>query len=711
MKATTAATLAAVTGALIFLQGSEVLARSPSFVKGEILCQHYDGVSNDLLTAGLGATGLGLAGAAPGLSSPPSAAELRALAIFNNYRALVPIDPGGGYGTLFGPNIDANGVDTGTEGLVAGTECLAYAGDASGQENVTMMVQVPDSFDPQDACMVTAPSSGSRGVYGAIGTAGEWGLKNGCAVAYTDKGTGNGAHNLQSDTVNLIQGQRVQASIAGKDAAFRARVNDHQRLAFNEAFPNRFAYKHAHSQRNPEAQWGQNVLQSIEFAFAVLNRMCARGDLDCRGDLRPENTIVIASSVSNGGGSSVLAAEQDTRGLIDGVAVSEPNVNPRPGGDFGIKQGASPILFDHSRGLFDYTTLISVYQGCANLAPSNAGAPFNVGGSAERCASLFEKGLLSAATTEARAEEAQAIINAAGILPEQNITQPSNYGLFVPQAIGVTYGNAYARASVLDNLCGYSFGATGAGGVPVALGVAAEEALFGGGNGIPPTGGINVINNESLGGPRRDQDSISPSTSRADQNLDGALCLRALATNIDPVSGDRLRGRDNALARRIASSASAVRAKGNLRGKPAIFVTGRSDAILPPNHTSRGYYGLNQVTEGSGSGLRYYEVLNAHHLDALTILDVLFNAPLFSDKFVPLHHYYFQALDLMLDHLRNGSPLPPSQVVRAQPRGALGPTLADVPPLDEGIHLPAVSATPDNADLITFENRTLLIPD
>ena len=34
-----------------------------------------------------------------------------------------------------------------------------------------------------------ATSSGSRGVYGAIST-GEWGLKKGCAVAYTDKGAG-----------------------------------------------------------------------------------------------------------------------------------------------------------------------------------------------------------------------------------------------------------------------------------------------------------------------------------------------------------------------------------------------------------------------------------------------------------------------------------------------------------------------------------------
>ena len=55
---------------------------------------------------------------------------------------------------------------------------------------------------------MTATSSGSRGVYGAIGSAGEWGLKRGCAVAYTDKGTGTGFHDLATDTVNLQNGVR-----------------------------------------------------------------------------------------------------------------------------------------------------------------------------------------------------------------------------------------------------------------------------------------------------------------------------------------------------------------------------------------------------------------------------------------------------------------------------------------------------------------------
>ena len=81
----------------------------------------YDGVSDDLLTAGLGKTGLG-SSTAPGFATPtaPTAAELRRSAIWNNYRALVDVSPKGGYGILYGPNIDANGQDTLGEGRIAG---------------------------------------------------------------------------------------------------------------------------------------------------------------------------------------------------------------------------------------------------------------------------------------------------------------------------------------------------------------------------------------------------------------------------------------------------------------------------------------------------------------------------------------------------------------------------------------------------------------
>src|SRR5699024_7116487 len=129
------------------------------------------------------------------------AAERRQLAIYNNYRALVDTVSGGGYGVFFGPQVDAEG-----EGMIAGNEYLALASVPGTDVPVTVMAQVPDSFDPNSPCMVTAPSSGSRGIYGAIGTAGEWGLKKGCAVVYTDKGTSTGSHNLETNAAQTLTG-------------------------------------------------------------------------------------------------------------------------------------------------------------------------------------------------------------------------------------------------------------------------------------------------------------------------------------------------------------------------------------------------------------------------------------------------------------------------------------------------------------------------
>lgn len=667
--------------------GTAQAGERPNFVFGEISRTVYDGVSDDLLTAGLGKDGLAFAAPAPGFADPlnPTPAELRRLAIYNNYRALVDTTEGGGYGVLYGPNVTADGVATSGQGLVAGVEYIAYGGNASGEINVTMMVQVPDSFDPASPCVVTAPSSGSRGVYGAIGTAGEWGLKNGCAVAYTDKGTGTGAHDLQDDTVNLITGERAEAAEAGKTSTFTAKLSDKRRDGFNAETPDRFAFKQAHSRRNPEKDWGRDVLRSVEFAFFVL------GQEHPGATITPDNTIVIASSVSNGGGASIRAAEQDAEGLIDGVAVSEPNVNPTPGAPFSIVQGDGPPLTAHSRNLYDYTTLLNVYQGCASVAFPPF-ALFNFAPSPARCAELHAKGLLSAVTLEDQAVEAQTIINDYGILPEQNIVQPSHWFLYVPQAIAVTYANAYGRIAVTKNICAYSFAATGADAAPMPLSAAAEAALFSTSNGIPPTGGVNLVNNAAPGGPREDR------VSTLDQNLDGALCLRGLSTGADAVTGAPIAGKSSGFAERIAKGIAGILASGDLNGTPTLIVTGRSDAILPPNHTSRAYVGLNQLVEGAGSGLRYVEVLNAQHLDVLNAFAG------FDELFVPLHHYFIQALDLMLDHLRNGTPLPASQVVRTTPRGPGAPPISPA-------NLPLIAAVPDPGSAITFAVGTLHIPE
>jgi hydroxybutyrate-dimer hydrolase len=543
-----------------------------------------------------------------------------------------------------------------------------------------MMVQVPASFDPANACIVTAPSSGSRGVYGAIATAGEWGLKHGCAVAYTDKGSGTGAHNLQTNTVNLIRGERADAAAAGGNSNFTADLTPGERAAFNNATPNRFAFKHAHSEQNPEADWGENVLDSVRFAFYILGQ--TYGDA-----VSKRNTIVIASSVSNGGGASVRAAEEDHEGLIDGVAVGEPNVNPKFNKHFSIVQGAQPPLFAHSRTLMDYTTLVNVYQGCASAAAANAAAPLNLAPSPARCASLKAKGLLTATALADQANEAQQIINNYGILPEQNLVQPGYWFAYVPQSISVTYGNAYGRFSVVDNLCGYSFG-SGAPGIP-PLAAAAEASIFGTSNGIPPTSGLSLINNAAPGGPAEDR------ASTPDQDLDGALCLRALATG---QQGSHSRHGNHSDAGRVADGIKDILATGKLHGVPAIFVTGRNDGILPPNHTSRAYVGLNNVVEGKHGGVHYYEVTNAHHLDSFNQFSG------YNSAYIPLHRYFIQAMDLMYAHLRNGQALPPSQVVHTTPRGPGAPpiTAANVPP---------ISSAPPASAQITFSDGQLRIPD
>ena len=681
--------------------------RKPAFIKGDIFMQEYDGADNDLLTGGLGKSGIKFSETPPGFLVPenPTAEELRTLAIYTNYRAVLDPSIAGGFGRLYGPGV-APGED---EGKIAGKEYLAYSDNGTGKKNVTLMVQIPDEFDPENPCIITAPSSGSRGVYGAIGTSGDWGLKRGCAVCYSDGGKGTGVHDLATDTVNLIDGIREDAAVAGKESNFTAIVDPAKLAAFNLEYPDRIAVKHAHSRQNPEVDWGRNVLQSIEFAFYVLNLEENFGKVGRRGRVRqtitPDNTIVIASSISNGGTASVRAAEQDRRGLIDGVAVSEPNLSPRVNKRLVIRQGSRQWASDrHSKLLYDYFSFINVYQTCADLAQPDAS--LNTGVvfpdlAENRCASLAEIGLLTEfredgvtpTTPEERALEAQQIINDYGILEEQNWVQPTQEFFEFNEAIAVTYANAAGKFGVMENLCGVSFAGTESL-VPAPLLPDQLEQLFGVFSGVPPGSGIQLINNNSLGGELQNRFSLS-SQGVQDQNLEAALCYRSLFTGRDEF-GNRLTGDNFKNFRRVHKGLKKLRYSGRLRGIPTIIVHGRNDGVVPPNHASRAYYGLNQIVEGRRSQLRYYEVTNANHLDAF----IPFFAG-FQERFIPLHYYFDLAVSLMYDHLKNGTPLPPSQVVRTFTREVLPtnpPTIADL----EEDNVPPILQNPDEADKITL---------
>ena len=674
----------------------------PRFI-GEIRVQTYYGNtgsdSDDLLTAGLGRAGI-QSPAAPTVSTPPTAAELRKRAIHANYRALVDTSAAGGFGTLYGPMISVSADGTVTRpsesadaGLIAGTEYLAYADRGNDGGNVTLMVQVPAHFDPKKPCIVTGTSSGSRGIYGAIGTSGEWGLQKGCAVAYSDKGSGNGMHDLAADTVGQIDGLRSDVSEAGAKSHFTADLSPSERAAFLAAWPNRVAIKHAHSKRNPEADWGRDTLDAVRFAFYVLNDrygvQTPRGKVRT---IRPGNTVVIAASVSNGAGAALAAAEQDSERLIDGVAVSEPQVQLQENDRVTVRRGAQ-VRSGSGRPLYDYSTLANLLQPCATLSPRAAGSPLAAAVSpvlaANRCEALAARGVIDGDTPAARGDSALQALLDYGWEPESIPLTATHFAFAVP-AVTLTYANSYGRFGVEERVCDYSYAALAAAGVTPAPWSATDAALsFAIGNGVPPTAGLQIINDAAQGGPTWDTASVTASTGKQDFNVDGALCLRELWTG------------SSVEAARVREGVEAVRVKGDLGGRPAIIVHGRADALVPVGFTSRPYLGMNQLVEGPRSKLRYIEVTNAQHFDGFL------GFPGYDTRYVPLHAYFVEALDRMHAHLTANAPLPPSQVVRTTPRaGNPGAAQAITP-----ANVPPMSLTPVAADHITVRGGSVVVPD
>jgi hydroxybutyrate-dimer hydrolase len=315
--------------------------------------------------------------------------------------------------------------------------------------------------------------------------------------------------------------------------------------------------------------------------------------------------------------------------LIDGVAVSEPNVNPKRDRSFTIQQGSGQPLVEHGRPLYDYMTLYTLYEGCAAATPQNTRAT-------QVCTDLKARGLL----TDGTPDEAQAKLQQYGLLPEQNALAATYWTSNVYQAVAVAYANAYSKASVTDNLCGFSYAFVDAAGKPSAPLPPSNPALaFAGSNGIPPTIGIQLI--------RNGVSTTTAGTAPAPMaDVDGAICLH----NLWAGNNDAHRGRDDRddrdPAKRLRKGVEDVLATAGLHGKPTVIVHGRSDALIAVNHSSRSYYGSALRKQ---QNIRYYEVTNAHHLDAFNGL-----LPGFSSAFIPLHVYFIEGLDRLYAHLKNG---------------------------------------------------------
>ena len=81
--------------------------------------------------------------------------------------------------------------------------------------------------------------------------------------------------------------------------------------------------------------------------------------------------------------------------------------------------------------------------------------------------------------------------------------------------------------------------------------------------------------------------------------------------------------------------------------------------------------------------------------------------PGFDTRFVPLHPYFNQAMDAMYAHLKSGTALPPSQVVRTTPRGGT-PGAA---PAITAVNVPPASASPVAGNAIGFNGTSLSVPN
>src|SRR5690606_25495708 len=131
-----------------------LMPAEPGFLAGAVRETRHAG-EDDLLSAGLGLDGLRSAAPMPADAAAPTAAELRRLAIHSNWTGIADLDPQGVIGSLYG----------GVPG-VPGREYHAFALVAGARHPHRVLAQVPDAFDLARPCLLVAPASGSRGVYG-----------------------------------------------------------------------------------------------------------------------------------------------------------------------------------------------------------------------------------------------------------------------------------------------------------------------------------------------------------------------------------------------------------------------------------------------------------------------------------------------------------------------------------------------------------------
>lgn len=533
---------------------------------------------DDLVSAGLGLDGL--RGPPPAVLDPkaPTAAELRRRAFYFNWRGIADLRPEGGFGRDYG------GVPQ-----VPGREYHAFARRPGARQPHRVLAQIPDAFDRRRRCLVVTPVSGSRGIYGAVAFTGAWALPKGCAVVYTDKGAGSGWFDFASDEGVALDGTRARRGAA---------VLEFEPDSDPERVP-RVAVKHAHSGDHPEADWGGHTLDAMAFGLAMLTR--AFPEL---GPFTPENTLILAAGLSNGGAAVLRAAELDAGAAFDAVLAVAPNVH-----------------VEGTRPLYDYASEAALLMPCALALPELAAGPsllpnpIDPEAALGHCRALSDAGVLNATEPRTAASEAYARLRTGGWTEPALRLARLHTELGLWRTITAAYAHAYLRRSVQQPLCELDYAVLDPGG-QARPSTAAERAQWWSDTaGLPPGGGVQL---------------------RFDRRTSD-LCLRELWTGASTLAGA------------LRTAVAATRASARPRSARVLVLHGIDDGLIPIDFSSRPYA---EAARSAGHSVLLWPLERAQHFDAFLA------APGMAD-YRPLLRSAYRALDLLLEACLEQRALPP----------------------------------------------------
>jgi hydroxybutyrate-dimer hydrolase len=534
--------------------------------------------ADDLLSAGLGA---GLRDVSPpAVADPaaPSPAEQRRGAVWNNWRGIA--DPSAVGGSL--PR-------------VPGREFHALLRLPGACAPHRVLLQLPDDFDTEARCLVVSAASGSRGIYGAVAVAGAWALPRGCAVVYTDKACG-------CDWFDAAEG--LGFALDGTVTAERDAMGFAPDLAGAAPL---VAIRHAHSQDNPEADWGRHLRQAAEFGLAMLER-----ELPGQPPFRFDTTCVIAVGISNGA-AAVLRAAEDPAPWLGGAVAAAPNVHVADGG----------------RALLDYASEAALWLAAASAHPALDDAPVPEpmvdAGDWKRQQSaaidaLQRYGLLASGTNDV-AGSAYRRMRAAGWTDAALRGSIPSTALDMWRAATVAYSSAHGRYAADAHPLGYRMAMTDAEGLPRPPTAAERAAWWREGSGIVPGAGVGIIDPAGPGG----------------DAWPGLLALRALCTGSDEA------------ARRVHKGVTETAVSVPRTGLPLLLMHGVDDGLIPEAFSSLPYV---RAARRAGCSLGYWRLHGVQHFDAFL------TCPPLGDRYRPLLPFVHEALDALWNHLQHGAALP-----------------------------------------------------